>query len=335
MNKKKIFSNLFSFFLAITLLIFILKWIFKDLNTSDLLLNLASISLINVSLLALSAIFNIWLFQYPYLVTTSKLTYFQAFQIRNTSFAISNCLPAGGTLGLAVQYSMFKSFQISNQAISTTIAISSVWNGLISFLMPLIGLICLVFVGDPGINLIKSAFLGALAIILSISLIYFVFKSKDTATFVGNLLNKLINPILKIFKAKKIDLAKSLVNFRDTTKFMVRKKWFSITITNFLVQLSMFLIFWVSCEALSLNLSPLLLFAIFCFGRFGTNIPFTPGGVGTTDVIMISMLTLYGANNATAVVAVFLWRIFYYIPQVLIGLGSFIYWQLSRSTSRL
>jgi uncharacterized membrane protein YbhN (UPF0104 family) len=45
---------------------------------------------------------------------------------------------------------------------------------------------------------------------------------------------------------------------------------------------------------------------------------------------MVSMLQLFGADAQLSLAAVLLWRGFFYIPQVLAGLLSFIYWQLSR-----
>jgi uncharacterized membrane protein YbhN (UPF0104 family) len=45
---------------------------------------------------------------------------------------------------------------------------------------------------------------------------------------------------------------------------------------------------------------------------------------------MVSLLQLFGADTETSLAAVLLWRGFFYIPQVVAGLLSFLYWQLSR-----
>jgi uncharacterized protein (TIRG00374 family) len=103
-----------------------------------------------------------------------------------------------------------------------------------------------------------------------------------------------------------------------------------ISLTNFLVQIAMFLVFWASVYAVGISVAGGIIFAVFCFGRIGTTIPLTPGGLGTTDVIMVSMLQFFGADTQTSLAAVLLWRGFFYIPQVLAGLLSFIFWQLSR-----
>jgi uncharacterized protein (TIRG00374 family) len=92
----------------------------------------------------------------------------------------------------------------------------------------------------------------------------------------------------------------------------------------------MFLVFWASSAALGIEISVAIIFAIFCFGRLGTTIPLTPGGIGTTDAIMVTMMQLYGIPADLALASVLLWRGFSYIPQVILGLLSFIFWQLSR-----
>lgn len=68
-------------------------------------------------------------------------------------------------------------------------------------------------------------------------------------------------------------------------------------------------------------------FAAFAFGRLATFIPIPPGGLGTTDAIMIGALTAFGMTNADAMAAVLIWRAATYFPQVFIGIGTFLYWR--------
>jgi uncharacterized protein (TIRG00374 family) len=293
----------------------------------DILIGISKTSLV---ILILSAVFNIWIFQYPYLVTTKNLKFWQAFQVRNASFAISNSLPAGGTIGLTFQYAMLRSFGISGKDSSATIGIASVWNGLISFFMPVLGLVALTFTGEVTSGLIRSAIIGLVVLVTSSGMFYTALKSAQGAIWVGSLLSKIINPIRKLFRKQSINLSISIDAFRLQVNELVTNYWKMISLTNFLVQIAMFLVFWASAYAVGINLAGGIFFAIFCFGRIGTTIPLTPGGLGTTDVIMVSMLQLFGADAQTSLAAVLLWRGFFYIPQVLAGVLSFLYWQLSR-----
>ena len=331
MNRfKKYLGPIFSVLITVIVLWFVTKWLLKDtdiLTIWDILIGISKTSLV---ILILSAVFNIWIFQYPYLVTTKNLKFWQAFQVRNASFAISNSLPAGGTIGLTFQYAMLRSFGISGKDSSATIGIASVWNGLISFFMPVLGLVALTFTGEVTSGLIRSSIIGLAVLVVSSGMFYVALKSAQGAIWVGSLLSKIVNPLRKLFRKQSINLSISIDAFRLQVNELVTNYWKMISLTNFLVQIAMFLVFWASAYAVGINLAGGIIFAIFCFGRIGTTIPLTPGGLGTTDVIMVSMLQLFGADAQTSLAAVLLWRGFFYIPQVLAGVLSFLYWQLSR-----
>jgi len=327
---KKYLGPIFSVLITVIVLWFVTKWLLKDtdiLTIWDILIGISKTSLV---ILILSAVFNIWIFQYPYLVTTKNLKFWQAFQVRNASFAISNSLPAGGTIGLTFQYAMLRSFGISGKDSSATIGIASVWNGLISFFMPVLGLVALTFTGEVTSGLIRSSIIGLAVLVVSSGMFYVALKSAQGAIWVGSLLSKIVNPLRKLFRKQSINLSISIDAFRLQVNELVTNYWKMISLTNFLVQIAMFLVFWASAYAVGINLAGGIIFAIFCFGRIGTTIPLTPGGLGTTDVIMVSMLQLFGADAQTSLAAVLLWRGFFYIPQVLAGVLSFLYWQLSR-----
>ena len=331
MNRfKKYLGPIFSVLITVIVLWFVTKWLLKDTDIPTIWDILIGISKTSLVILILSALFNIWIFQYPYLVTTKNLKFWQAFQVRNASFAISNSLPAGGTIGLTFQYAMLRSFGISGKDSSATIGIASVWNGLISFFMPVLGLVALTFTGEVTSGLIRSAIIGLVVLVISSGMFYTALKSAQGAIWVGSLLSKIVNPLRKLFRKQSINLSISIDAFRLQVNELVTNYWKMISLTNFLVQIAMFLVFWASAYAVGINIAGGIIFAIFCFGRIGTTIPLTPGGLGTTDVIMVSMLQLFGADAQTSLAAVLLWRGFFYIPQVLAGVLSFLYWQLSR-----
>ena len=327
---RKYLAPLLSVLITLIVLWFVGNWLLRDSDIDSVIQILKDITTVSLLVLVISAIFNVWVFQYPYLVTTKNLKYWQAFQVRNTSFAISNAVPAGGTIGLSFQYAMLRSFGTEVKQTNATIGIASVWNGLISFFMPVLGLVALVFAGEITSGLIRSTILGLSVLIISLLMFYVSLKSAQGSLWVGNLFSKLINPLRVIFKKPKLNLSKSINDFRIEVSDLVKTKWKSISSTNFLVQFSMFLVFWASSAALGIEISVAIIFAIFCFGRLGTTIPLTPGGIGTTDAIMVTMMQLYGIPADLALAAVLLWRGFSYIPQVILGLLSFIFWQLSR-----
>jgi len=193
---RKYLAPLLSVLITLIVLWFVGNWLLRDSDIDSVIQILKDITTVSLLVLVISAIFNVWVFQYPYLVTTKNLKYWQAFQVRNTSFAISNAVPAGGTIGLSFQYAMLRSFGIEVKQTNATIGIASVWNGLISFFMPVLGLVALVFAGEITSGLIRSTILGLLVLIISLLMFYISLKSAQGSLWVGNLLSRLINPLM-------------------------------------------------------------------------------------------------------------------------------------------
>jgi uncharacterized protein (TIRG00374 family) len=52
-----------------------------------------------------------------------------------------------------------------------------------------------------------------------------------------------------------------------------------------------------------------------------------PGGLGTADAAITAILVGFGAANNDALAAVMVWRALTYFPQVIIGIGTFLYYR--------
>ena len=68
-------------------------------------------------------------------------------------------------------------------------------------------------------------------------------------------------------------------------------------------------------------------FAAFALGRLGSFIPVTPGGLGTVDAAIVGILTAFGANSSDALAADLVWRALTYVPQIVIGIVTFLIWR--------
>ena len=67
------------------------------------------------------------------------------------------------------------------------------------------------------------------------------------------------------------------------------------------------------------------------FGAFATAqimlmVPITPGGLGTVDALMISLLQSMGVTAGDATAADLVWRAASYVPQIIIGIIALISW---------
>ena len=71
--------------------------------------------------------------------------------------------------------------------------------------------------------------------------------------------------------------------------------------------------------------------AAFSFARVASFIPVTPGGLGTVDAALTALLTGYGATSSQALAADLVWRAATYVPQVLLGILTFLWWRVTAS----
>jgi uncharacterized membrane protein YbhN (UPF0104 family) len=72
----------------------------------------------------------------------------------------------------------------------------------------------------------------------------------------------------------------------------------------------------------------------FALGRLLVMIPVSPGGLGLVDLGFIGLLTLGwgdGANADLLSAGVLLYRGLSYLPPIIVGLGSWVFWRANRS----
>ena len=74
--------------------------------------------------------------------------------------------------------------------------------------------------------------------------------------------------------------------------------------------------------------------AAFSFARVASFVPVTPGGLGTVDAALAALLTGFGATSSQALAADLVWRAATYVPQVLLGVLTFLWWRFTTSRRR-
>ena len=75
------------------------------------------------------------------------LAYRPGFIIRQTSFMISNAIPAGGAVGLAMQYAMLASYDVGVAAATAGIAVTSLWSLIMTMTLPVFGVLAALTTG--------------------------------------------------------------------------------------------------------------------------------------------------------------------------------------------
>jgi uncharacterized protein (TIRG00374 family) len=289
-----------------------------------------------LGLIVLATIAMILIYVLPFPAALPGLKYKPAFLTRQTSFMISNVVPAGGAFGLAVQYGMLMSYGYAPAPVTSTIGVTSVWNTFVTLSLPVIALLGLMATGQSNGEAVTVTLIAAGAVIAMIVVFTLILRSETFSRKLGTWTDNVIDWGAGLFhKDVDIDAVDAILDFRSSIVHVVRDRWVLITLANVGQQLAQFSILYLAVVALQGGfggpVSLLEAFAAFAFGRLATFIPVPPGGLGTTDAIITGMLTSFGLDNNDALAATMIWRAMTYFPQVIIGAISLLVWRRGKN----
>jgi uncharacterized protein (TIRG00374 family) len=297
----------------------------KAMNAFDIILIVGAVVLYNT------------VYGFPFMAAVPGLRYPRSFQLNQGAFAISNGVPAGGAFGLGVQYAMLASYEVSPTVATAAIGATGVWSVFVTLGLPVFGLIAITASGamtDVG----KYTYIGilGLAVLLVLIVVFaLIMRSEPLAARIGGWANTLATPVFKIIKKDAPDLVPAVLKFRTDTVSLVTRRWHVITVSQVAVSLCQFLIFFAALRGVEGTGTPspfLVAFGAWAVAQIGIMIPLTPGGLGTVDAFMISLLTAMGVSGGDATAATLVWRAASFVPQIAIGVISLVTW--SRTAAR-
>jgi uncharacterized protein (TIRG00374 family) len=291
-----------------------------------------------LGMIALATVVMIAIYVLPYPAALPMISYWQAFKVRQTSFMISNVVPAGGAFGLAVQFGMLQSYGIAAAPSTAAIGITGAWNSFVTLSLPVTALIGLAISGQASVEAGAITVVATLAVVVAVVLFALVLRNEETARRIGGWADSFIGRIGRVVKREiTVDATGAIVSFRSSIVDVVVDRWLLITLANVGQQLAQFSILYLAIVALQGGWSgPITFFealAAFAFGRLATFIPVPPGGLGTTDAIITSILVTFGLDNNSALASTMIWRAATYFPQVLIGAGTLLVWRRDQRRS--
>jgi uncharacterized protein (TIRG00374 family) len=333
-KKRSIIGGLVG--LAVLVLIFV-KVIpqigsYADALTAIKAMSTGDIALIVAAVLLYNAVYGL-----PFMAATPGLSYPRSFQLNQAAFAIGNGIPAGGAFGLGVQYAMLASYSVPASASTAAIGAVGVWSIFVTLGLPVLGLLAIW--GSHTIDVGAYVYIGALGLGVLVTMIVvfgLVMRSEPLAERLGRFGNRLAAPVMRRFRPDdEFDLVPTVLGFRTDIVDLVRRRWGAITIAQVSVSLTQFLIFYFALRGVqggAGSTSFLVAFGAFAVAQIGIMIPITPGGLGTVDAFMISLLTAMGVGKGDATAATLVWRAASFVPQIVLGVLSLVTW--SRTAAR-
>jgi uncharacterized protein (TIRG00374 family) len=293
-----------------------------------------------VAALVVATLVNLAVYVWPLQAALPGLAYGPGFVVRQTSFAISNAVPAGGAVGLGVQYGMLDSYGFGAGAATSAIAIVSIFNVFATLVMPVLGVLALLASGVVEGSYLLLAAIGTLVVGVAVVAFAVVLRSERGARTVGRWADRLVDPLTRRFaRGRSLDLTGRILDFRSSVVDVMRSRWIQVTVSTLLLQLTSWAVLVLALRGLEAGTGAVLVtwteaLAAFSFARVASFIPITPGGLGTVDAALAALLTGYGATSSQALAADLVWRAATYVPQVLLGALTFLWWRVTATRRR-
>jgi uncharacterized protein (TIRG00374 family) len=290
--------------------------------------------------LVVATVVNLTVYVWPLQAALPGLGYGPGFVVRQTSFAISNAVPAGGAVGLGVQYGMLDSYGFGAGPAASAIAIVSVFNVFATLFMPVLGVVALLASGVVEDTYALMAAIGILAVGVAVVAFTVVLRSEHGARTVGRWAERLVNPVTRrLAHGRSLDLTGKILDFRSSIVDVMQTRWVQVTLSTLLLQFTSWAILVLALRGLEAGSGNVMVtwteaLAAFSFARVASFIPITPGGLGTVDAALAALLTGYGATSSQALAADLVWRAATYVPQVLLGSLTFLWWRVTAARRR-
>jgi uncharacterized protein (TIRG00374 family) len=323
--------------LAIVVLVF---WYFLPQFTSlsEVWASARSMTWLELTTLALLAVWNLASYLLVTVACTPGLTYRQAAVSIEASTAVSNTVPGGGAIGIALNYAMFSSWGFSRSRTSVSLLVSGVWNNFAKLGMPVVALVILAAQGNPSGGRLVAGVLGVVALVGALVVFGMLLHSTEAAIRVGLWAERVANAVLRLFRRPPArGWEKATTKFRTRTVRLLRARWWWITLTTLVSHVSLYLVLLVALRHVGvsndeLNWAEVL--AVFAFARLLTAIPFTPGGLGVVEIALITGLSAAGGPRAAVAAAVLIFRALTYVLPIPLGLAAYVFWRRNRSWRR-
>lgn len=292
-----------------------------------------SMSVLQIVALSVAVAVSIAAYPLPFWAALHGVRYRTAFMVCQTGFTVANTVPAGGAIGLGVQYGMLSRAGFAGPASSAAVGINAVFNVLATLILPILGAVAFVLVGSPTASEVAGALVALGLVAAAVLGAGLALRSDRGARRVGQWVERLAGRATRLVgKEAPTGIATGLVRFHASTAEVVRRRWAALSLTSLLVQLTQFSVFLVAVRVTSVSGGSVpfaAVFAAFALARLGSFIPVTPGGLGTVDASLVGLLVAFGAARTDALAGTLLWRGASWMPQVLLGTVTFVSWRIA------
>jgi uncharacterized protein (TIRG00374 family) len=336
---RPVWRRLLGPLLSVALLVAVFVWFLPQFTSlADVWTSVRSMTLTEVGILLLAAIWNLATYQFVVVATMPGQTFRQATVATETTTAVSNTVVGGAAISLGLTYAMNSSWGFSRSRTSVSLLVSGLFNNFAKLGLPVLALALLAFQGTPSAGRLAAGLTGVAGLVVAVVLLWLLLRSRESAARLGTGAGRVASALLRPFGRPPVHgWERATTKFRDRTAMLLHARWHWITLATLVSHLSLFVVLLLALRFVGVSeaqVSWAEALAVFAFARLLTAIPFTPGGLGVVEFALITGLAAAGGPRALVAAAVLIFRALTYVLPIPIGLVTYVIWQRNRSWRR-
>ena len=257
------------------------------------------------------------------------------------SSAVANTLPAGGALAMGVSWAMLSGWGISTADYVLYSLVSGIWNVFARLSLPVLALLILLTDGRPDAGLIAAAAAGLALLTISAAGIALLLHSEPFAFRAGRALQCALAVGCRLIRRQPpAGIQGSLLGFRNRAAALLITRGWRITAATVAGNLALWLVLLACLRGTGLSQAQVpwqTSLAAFAAVRLVTALPVTPGGLGITELGLVTILAANAGHKAGVQVtaAVLLYRAVTYLPSIPLGALACLAWRHAPALIRI
>jgi putative heme transporter len=282
-------------------------------------------------MLAAVAAWNLATYAFVWMSVTPGLSFWHAFVMTQSTTAVTNTVPGGSAIGIGMTYVMLGSWGYSRSRTSVAVLVSGVWNAFAKLGLPVLALALVALQGRASAARVTAALIGIAGLVAAIVVFALMLRSEEQANRFGILAGQIASRLRRLVRRPPVhgwELA--TVKFRARTLDLLERGWVPITAATLVSHLSLYLVLLTTLRAVGVSDAEVgwaEVLAVFAFARLATAVPFTPGGAGVVEAVLIGGLVAAGGQRAQVTAAVLVYRVLTWGVPILIGVGCYLWWR--------
>ncbi len=327
---------------SLVLVAAIFYFLLKGIDLAQVWTAITDMTWLELATLGLLAVWNLCTYALVWMSVTPGLSFWHAMVMTQSATAVTNTVPwAGPAIGIGMTYNMLGSWGYSRSRTTTAVLVSGVWNVFIKLAMPVLALALVLLQGGASGGRVLGALAGIGGLVAAVVVFALILRSEEMARRFGLLAGRVASRVLRLVGRPPVagwELA--TVKFRSRTIDLVARRWVPITVASLVSHVSLYLVLLVALRDIGVSdaeVSWAQVLVVFAFARLITALPYTPGGLGAVEVVLIGGLVAAGGDREQVTAAVLVFRGLTWGLPIPVGAACYLWWrrsQLGPSPSR-